>query len=52
LDAFKKWLGQSKLGERHESGEHSGRGRGLSMQGAGGVDRAFLDVKKPLFVLL
>ena len=32
LDAFEKWLGQSKLGERHESRAPSGRGRALSMR--------------------
>jgi hypothetical protein len=34
LDAFEKWLRQSKLGERHVNGKRSGGGRGLSMQGS------------------
>jgi hypothetical protein len=31
LDAFEKWLGQSKLGERHVKGGQSGRDEGLSI---------------------
>jgi hypothetical protein len=31
LDAFKKWLGQSKLGERHVRRGQSGRGGPLSI---------------------
>jgi hypothetical protein len=37
LDAFEKWLGQSKLGERHVRRGQSGRTTPLSMRIGQGV---------------